>query len=88
MTKVQKAVDLFLTGESFSEGELATRLNTTRTGARGVVHSLRSKGYSVYLNNGTLDERGRRRVSKYRLGTPTRAAFATAFAVAGRSVLA
>lgn len=87
MTKLQKAVDLFTTGESFSEGELATRLNTTRVGARGIVHSLRTKGYSVYLNNGTLDTRGRRRVSKYRLGTPSRAAMATAFQVAGTAVL-
>ena len=79
MTKVQKAVDLFLSGESFSEGELATRLNTTRVGARGIVHSLRTKGYSVYLNNGTLDTRGRRRVSKYRLGTPSRAVVAAGY---------
>ena len=50
MTKVSKAADLFTSGVELTEGELATRLNTSRVGARGVVRTLRLKGYAIFLN--------------------------------------
>ena len=83
MTKVSKAADLFTSGVTMTEGELAVRLNTTRVGARGVVRALRQKGYSIYLNKGTLDAQGRQRQSRYRLGTATRAMVAAAYAQVG-----
>lgn len=83
MTKVSKAADLFTSGVTMTEGELATRLNTTRVGARGVVRTLRSKGYAIFLNAGTMDERGRQRQSRYRLGTATRAMTAAAYEAMG-----
>lgn len=86
MTKVQTAETLFTSGQTFTEGELASRLNTTRVGARSVVHQLRMSGLSIYLNKGGFDDQGRQRKSRYRLGMPKRSAVALAYKVAGSSL--
>jgi len=87
-TKLEKAVQLFAAGLRLTEGELATRLNTTRVGARSIVRSLREDGYAIYLNEGTLDSRGRQRQSRYRLGTPSRKMVAAAYATQGAAAFA
>jgi hypothetical protein len=36
-------------------------------------------GYPIYLNEGSKDDRGRVRASRYRLGSPTRAVVAAGY---------
>ena len=80
MSKRDKAISLLVDqGLTLTEGELANRLGTSGSGARSVVSQVRRKGYAVYLNQGTLDSKGRRRASRYRVGTATKAMIASFF---------
>lgn len=73
MSKKAKAIDLLVNqGLALTEGELATRLNTSGDAVRSIISQVRRTGYAVYKNVGTLDSRGRRRASRYRVGTPTK----------------
>ena len=83
MSKVSKAIELLAKqGLALTEGELATRLSTTRTGARAIVHQVRRAGYPVYCNKGGFDEQGRQRKSRYRVGSATKAMVAAFYAAA------
>lgn len=76
-TKKARLLDAFQSGEKLTAGEIRTRFGIKN--ARAAVSSLRMDGYAVYLNQGTLDERGRRRTARYKLGAPMRKVVAAGY---------
>lgn len=87
MTKTAKLLEALKSGEKITGGEIRNRFGLANP--RATVSELRMQGYAVYLNKGTLDNRGRRRASRYKLGTPMREVVAAgyqALAAAGVTV--
>jgi|TARA_B100001094_G_scaffold315387_1_gene355327 hypothetical protein len=76
-TKTDRVLAAFTAGEELSAGQLKSRFQVGNPTA--TVSSLRMKGYPIYLNTGSKDSRGRAGVSKYRLGTPSRAVIAAGY---------
>jgi len=67
---------------------LTTKQAQSKFGIKNVgarIDELRSEGYSIYLNRKTVNGK---RVSFYRLGTPSRAMVAAAHATLGASAFA
>lgn len=84
MTKIAKLTNLLVDRQlELTEGEIATRLNTTGDSVRSMISQLRRQGHAVYLNEGTKDTRGRVRASRYRVGTPTKAMVAAYYTLVG-----
>lgn len=79
MTATTRLLKAFRSGEELTARQIEARFNVTS--GRGLVHTLRSEGYAIYMNRRT-NSKGEV-TQKYRLGTPTRAMVATAFATAG-----
>ena len=77
MTKSARLLAALEAGEKLTAGEIKTRFGIANP--RSAVSALRMKGYAVYLNEGTLDDRGRRRASRYKLGKPMRKVIAAGY---------
>lgn len=77
VTKKARLLEAFQSGEKLTAGEIRSRFGIKN--ARSAVSSLRMDGYAVYLNQGTLDERGRRRASRYKIGAPMRKVVAAGY---------
>lgn len=77
VTKSARLLSALQSGEKLTAGEIKTRFGIANP--RSAVSALRMKGYPVYLNEGTLDERGRRRTSRYKLGSPMRKVIAAGY---------
>jgi len=77
MSKKETVLNAFVSGEQLTAKQIASRFGVGNPTA--LVSSLRMDGYPIYLNEGTKDERGRVRASRYRLGSPTRAVIAAGY---------
>jgi hypothetical protein len=77
MTKTAKLLECLETGKKISNGEIRNRFGIANP--RATVSDLRMMGYPVYLNKGSVDGRGRRLASRYRLGTPSREVVAAGY---------
>ena len=77
MTKSARLLAALEAGEKLTAGEIKNRFGIANP--RSAVSALRMKGYAVYLNEGSLDERGRRRASRYKLGKPMRKVVAAGY---------
>jgi hypothetical protein len=76
----EKLVEFFKSGKDITEGQARTRFGVANLPAR--IAELRAEGYSIYKN--TTKEKG----TSYKLGKPTRAMIATAYAVMGAQAFA
>ena len=74
MTKTDRLLTAFQNGESLSEAQISARYDIPNVTA--MITYLRGQGYPIYTNN----VRGR---TTYRLGKPTSAMNAAAYAVLG-----
>jgi len=79
MNTASRLLEALQSGEELTAKQIETRFGVSS--GRGLVFTLRSQGYAVYLNR-TTNSKGRV-VNKYRLGTPNRAMVAAAFKVFG-----
>ena len=77
MSKKETVLNAFAGGEQLTAKQIAARFGVGNPTA--LVSSLRMDGYPIYLNEGSKDERGRVRASRYRLGAPTRAVIAAGY---------
>ena len=78
MTKTDKVIAAFKSGETLTAKQIVSRFGFASTGAaRKTVSNIRLRGYAIYLNKST-DSRGRVK-NKYRLGTPSRAVVAAGY---------
>jgi len=78
-TKVLKTLK---SGKQFTAGQMAGIFRTTEGTVAARVSELRAQGYSIYSNTAKNGK------TAYRLGTPSRAMVATAYAALGSSVFA
>jgi len=78
-TKVLKTLK---SGKQFTAGQMAGIFRTTEGTIATRVSELRAQGYSIYSNTAKNGK------TAYRLGTPSRAMVATAYAALGSSVFA
>lgn len=67
-------------GRQFTAGQLAGLFSTTEATVAARISELRAQGYSIYSN---VAKNGK---TAYRLGAPSRAMVAAAFAAKGSSV--
>ena len=79
MTKTNRVLSAFLSGEKLTAKQIAARFGAGNP--HRVVHYLREQGYAIYLNRHT-DTKGRVK-SKYRLGTPSRKVIAAGYKALG-----
>lgn len=79
MTATERVLKALRSGEELTTRQIESRFSVAS--ARAIVHELRSQGYAIYMNRRT-NQRGET-TQKYRLGTPSRAMVATAFATKG-----
>lgn len=78
-TKVLKTLK---SGKQFTAGQMAGIFRTTEGTVAARVSELRAQGYSIYSNTAKNGK------TAYRMGTPSRAMVATAYAALGSSVFA
>lgn len=78
MTKTDSVLAAFQKGDELTAAQIRARFGAGNP--HEVVRSLREKGFAIYLNEGK-NSKGET-VRKYRLGTPSRAMIAAAYAVA------
>lgn len=71
------------TGEELTARQIASRFRVANP--HDLVYRLRSQGYPIYLNERT-NSKGEI-TQKYRLGTPSRAMVAVAFAAGGAGLM-
>ena len=67
-------------GRQFTAGQLAGLFRTSEATVAARISELRAQGYAIYSNTAKNGK------TAYRLGTPSRAMVATAFAAQGASV--
>lgn len=79
-----RLINALTTGNDFTTGQIASRLNVTESRARFLITELREQGYCIYRNRKTLKSGSVANV--YRLGTPSKAMVAEAFASVGASL--
>lgn len=77
MTRKEKLLTALCNGEQLTAKQIAARFNLANPTA--AVNTLRMEGYPIYLNQGSKDNRGRVRASKYRLGTASRNVIAAGY---------
>ena len=77
-SKTARVLNALKAGETLTPAQITARFGAANP--HDVVYQLRRQGYAVYLNRGTIGSRGRRKADAYRLGTPSRAMVAAAFA--------
>jgi hypothetical protein len=82
MTKTDSVLAALRSGEQLTAAQIRSRYSVGNPNE--VVRSLREKGYAIYLNEHT-NTKGEVTL-KYRLGTPSRAMVAAAYAIMGTSV--
>jgi len=75
-----KVLKTLTSGKQFTAGQMAGIFRTTEGTITARVSDLRSQGYSIYSN---VAKNGK---TAYRLGRPSRAMVAAAFAVAGSAM--
>ena len=75
-----KVLKTLTSGKQFTAGQMAGIFRTTEGTITARVSDLRSQGYSIYSN---VAKNGK---TAYRLGRPSRAMVAAAFAVAGSTM--
>lgn len=80
-----RLVTAFNSGYDFTTNQIASRLNVSDSRARFLITELRQDGYAIYKNNKTINGVT---TPVYRLGTPSRAMVAAAFASQGASLFA
>lgn len=78
-----RLVTAFNSGYDFTTGQIASRLNVSESRARFLVTELRAEGWSIYTNSKNINGVT---TPVYRLGTPSRAMVAAAFASKGASL--
>ena len=78
-SKTDRVLAAFKNGNEFTAKQIEYRYGVTS--GRGVVQSLRKKGYAIYSNSRT-NSKGNT-FNFYRLGTPTRKMMQVAFAMLG-----
>jgi len=81
MTKTQRVLEALQNGEQLTAKQISARFSAGNP--REVVRNLRAKGYAIYANQRT-NSKGQTKTF-YRLGTPTRAMVAAAYAAVGAS---
>lgn len=79
MNKAQRLLTALQNGDQLTNRQIESRFNVTN--GRGLVHELRSNGYSVYLNR-HVNSKGTETL-KYRLGTPSRKIIAAGYRALG-----
>ena len=79
MTKTQRVLEALQNGEQLTAKQIAARFSAGNP--REVVRNLRAKGFAIYANQRT-NSKGQTKTF-YRLGTPTRAMVAAAYAAVG-----
>lgn len=79
-----RLITALTSGYDFTTGQIASRLNVSKSRARFLITELRAQGYAIYRNRKTLKSGNVANV--YRLGTPSRAMVAAAFARTGASL--
>lgn len=72
-----KVLNVLKTGKQFSATAIANQLRTTEGTVAARISELRSMGYAIYSNTGKNGN------TAYRLGRPSRAMVAAAFAAQG-----
>ncbi len=77
MSQRELVLTAFLNGETLTAGEMKSRYGVAN--ARALMTTLRQSGYPIYLNDGDKDSRGRSRVSRYRLGSPSKSVVAAGY---------
>lgn len=83
-SKTTRLLAALKSGECLTAKQIASRYGAGNP--HELVRQLRTEGYSIYLNDA---KNGRGEVvQKYRLGTPSRAMVAAAYAAAGADVFA
>lgn len=80
MSIQSKVLNVLKTGKQFSAAAIANQLRTTEGTVAARISELRSMGYPIYSN---VAKNGNK---AYRLGRPSRAMVAAAFASQGASV--
>jgi len=75
-----KVLNVLKTGKQFSASAIAKQLRTTEGTVSARISELRSMGYAIYSNTGKNGS------TAYRLGRPSRAMVAAAFASQGSTV--
>ena len=84
MTKTNQVLEAFKNGEELTSAQITARYGVANP--REIVRVLRQDGYAIYLNE-HKNSKGHR-ISKYRLGTPSRKMVAAAYAVLGNEIFA
>jgi hypothetical protein len=84
MTNTNRVLEALMSGEELSGKQISARFGVAN--ARGVIHTLRSEGFPVYLNKHT-DSKGRV-TNKYRIGKASRKVVAAGYAVLGAEAFA
>jgi len=82
MSIQSKVLKTLKSGKQFTAGQMAGIFRTTEGTISARVSELRAQGYSIYSNTAKNGK------TAYRLGTPSRAMVATAYAALGSSVFA
>jgi hypothetical protein len=82
MTKTDSVLAALQNGDELTAAQIRSRFGAGNP--HEVIRSLRSKGHAIYLNERT-NSKGEV-TQKYRLGTPSRAMVALAYAVMGNDV--
>jgi predicted ArsR family transcriptional regulator len=78
MTLNERILKTLKSGQAYTVGQLAGLVGTTKPSIRARVSELRSEGHAVYANTRSSDGK-----TFYRLGTPSRAMVAAAYAAMG-----
>lgn len=78
MTQSDRILKVLKSGKRFTSGQLAGLVATSPDAVRSQISKLRSEGYAVYSDTRKSDGK-----TFYRLGTPSRAMVAQAYAVFG-----
>ena len=78
MTLNERILKTLKSGQAYTVGQLAGLIGTTKPSIRARVSELRSEGHAVYANTRSSDGK-----TFYRLGTPSRAMVAAAYAAMG-----
>ena len=81
-TLQSKVLKTLKSGKQFTAGQMAGIFRSTDTSVSARISELRSQGYSIYSN---VAKNGK---TAYRLGTPSRAMVAAAFAARGSTYFA
>jgi len=84
MTNTNRILEALMSGEELTSKQISSRFGVVS--ARGVIHTLRSEGFPIYLNKHT-DTKGRV-TQKYRLGKASRKVVAAGYAALGAEAFA